>query len=85
MTASKPRSRIPRTAIADAFTSGSGRPYPEMLNTVQAAEILQVPTKTIRQWLAAGRLDTVARKRGRRWFLWRDALVDFILNGANWT
>ncbi len=83
MTAPKPRPRVSRSAIADAFHDPATN-FPPVLTTEQAAALLIVPLKTIRNWLAQGRLNDAARKRGRRWFIWRDALIDNILNGAEW-
>ncbi len=84
MTTAKPRPRVPPSSIAHAFHDANGNSFPPILSTAQAAALLNVPLKTFRMWLAAGRLDAAARKRGRRWFIWRDALIDLILNGANW-
>ncbi len=84
MTAPTRRPRIARSAIAETFLKETARLYPPILGAVEAANLLKVPIKTVRNWLAEGRLDSAARKRGRRWLIWRDALIDLIFNGENW-
>jgi excisionase family DNA binding protein len=84
MTARKPRPHIAVADLRPALEKLDEAVFPAILNIDQAAKLLQVPRKTLYLWLAAGRLGAAARKRGRRWLFWRDALVEHIFNGAEW-
>lgn len=85
MTARKPRPHVDASQLNRSLNETHGSDFPAILNIAQAAALLQVPRKTIYLWLAAGRLSSAARKRGRRWFFWRDALVEHLFNGEDWS
>ena len=48
------------------------------------AELVGRSIKTIYDWNAKGRLDTVLRKRGKHCYVWRDGFLNLFMNGANW-
>lgn len=78
------RLRLSNDEIRAAFTSEPPSAFPPILDVPQAATLLRVPRKTLYLWIAQGRLDGAFRKRGRRHLLWRDRLIDVLLNGPAW-
>jgi excisionase family DNA binding protein len=55
-----------------------------ILSPRMLAQLLQLSTKTIYEWIAKGRLDGAFRKRGKHVLLWRDRVIELLFNGADW-
>ena len=79
MTAPTPRLRLTRDEIAHGVAS-----FPTILRPGQLAAMTGVCRKTIYLWLAQGRLDSAARKRGKHWLIARDKAIDTLFNGSDW-
>ena len=79
MTARTGRPRLTMAEIKEAFQH-----YPPVLAPDQLAKGIGASVKTIYFWLAAGRLDSVARKRGKHWLIARDKAIELLFNGATW-
>ncbi len=62
--------------ITAAFGGSEGdQAFPPILTEPQAASLLHVPIKTLRNWRSADRLTGVWAKPGRHVIYWRDRLV----------
>lgn len=79
MTAPKNRPRLSR----DEIMQGLER-FPVVMRLDQLAEMIGLSVKTIYAWLAQGRLNPAARKRGKHWLISRNKAVDVLFNGAEW-
>lgn len=55
--------------------------YPPVLTIQQAAEMLQVPVGTLRDWRSRGLLGSCCRRRGKHLRFLRDQLIDWFFNG----
>ena len=76
--------RIDQTDLDRAFFDNLGGRFPPVLNVSQAAQLLQVPVKTLYEWSSRGRLRSCARRRGKRLFFWRDLLIRELFEGKEW-
>jgi len=76
--------RLSQAEIQEAFADGPGAQFPPILNVVQLAALLQISAKTVYEWIAKGRLDGDFRKRGKHHLIWRDRVLDLLLNGPDW-
>jgi excisionase family DNA binding protein len=76
--------RITKAEIARAFKEGAREALPPILSPQLLAESLGLPRKTIYLWIETGRLDGCFRKRGKHVLIWRDRVIDEILNGKDW-
>jgi excisionase family DNA binding protein len=54
--------------------------YPALISVEQAAQIADVPEKTIYHWSSTGRLDGCKFRQGKRLRISRDAFVLFLMN-----
>ena len=54
--------------------------FPPFLSLAQAAELLQVPQNTLRDWRSRGRLKGCCRKVGKRLLFVRHRLVQRVFN-----
>ncbi len=79
MPAPKLRPRLSRDELAKGVES-----FPAILRPSQLAAMTGICRKTIYLWLAQGRLDPAARKRGKHWLIARDKALDTLFNGADW-
>lgn len=77
--------KLSTAEIQQAFADGSSVPFPPILSVDQLAELLQISTKTVYEWIAKGRLDGAFRKRGKHLLIWRDRAIDILFNGTEWT
>ena len=77
--------KLSSTEITQAFAEGSGAQCRPILTVKQLAELLQLSTKTIYEWIAKGRLDGAFRKRGKHHLIWRDRVINILFNGPEWT
>lgn len=67
--------------IAAAFAHDDWqRRYPPLLTVDQAAELLQVPKKTLYDWSSRRLLTRCSRRVGRHLRFFRDRLIDVIFN-----
>lgn len=76
--------KLSTTEITQAFAKDSGTPFPPILTVEQLAELLQLSTKTVYEWIAKDRLDGAFRKRGKHILVWRDRAIDILFNGPEW-
>lgn len=76
--------QISQAELDSAFFGNLGGRFPPVLNVSQAAELLQVPVKTLYEWSSRGRLRSCARRRGKRLFFWRDLLIRELFEGKEW-
>jgi excisionase family DNA binding protein len=70
--------------IERAFACGIGAKYPPILTTAQAAEVLQIPLKTVYEWHHKGFLRGCVRKRGKHLRFWRDKLIQLFFSEKEW-
>jgi len=70
--------------IAQAFAEGQGAQFPPILTVEQLADLLQISTKTLYEWIAKDRLAGAFRKRGKHILVWRDRVIDIVFNGPEW-
>ena len=75
---------LSKDEIRQAFAEGPSTQFPPILNVVQLAELLQISSKTVYEWIAKGRLDGAFRKRGKHQLIWRDRAIEILFNGKNW-
>lgn len=59
--------------------------YPPVLSPRQLADLLGKSRKTVYDWLARGRLDGAARRRGKHVLIWRDRALEILFSGREWT
>ena len=79
------RSRhISKDEIQQAFAEGPGAQFPPILTVAQLAELAQISSKTLYEWIAKGRLDGAFRKRGKHHLIWRDRAIEILFNGKDW-
>ena len=57
---------------------------PPILDVQQVAALLRVPAKTVYDWSSRGRLDSCARRRGKRLLIVRDKLIEEVFCGKDW-
>lgn len=73
--------KLSAAEISAAFRDSTwAERYPPVLNFEQAAALLQVPIGTLREWRAKGQLASCCRRVGKRLFIHRDRLVEYVFN-----
>lgn len=72
---------VNRESIKAAYSNGAFQP---VLDAKECAELCRIRVKTLYEWVRKGRLDGTWRKRGKQLVFWRDAVVDALMNGAEW-
>ena len=71
--------------IKDAFIDAATRTaFPPVMSPTQFAKLLGISKSTVYFWIAQGRLDGAARRRGKHQFIWRDAAIEQIFSGPEW-
>jgi len=79
------RPNVDPEAVGRLFDNSVGKDhFPPVLSPRQAAALLNVSVHTLYQWLSKGYLKRCSRKRGKRMFIWRDALVAELFKGPDW-
>lgn len=58
---------------------------PVTISPERLAELLSITVKTIYEWLARGRLGSVAKKRGKRWHILARPALELIYSDIPWT
>lgn len=76
--------KLSKAEISQAFAEGPGAQFPPIMSVAQLAELAQLSSKTIYEWIAKGRLDGAFRKRGKHHLIWRDRAIDILFNGKEW-
>lgn len=56
--------------------------YPPILTIEQAAELLQIPVGTLRDWRSRGRLKSCSAKAGKHIRFYRDRLIKLTFEGG---
>lgn len=73
--------KLSKAEIDSAFQSPTwAERYPPILSIEQAAELLQVPKRTIYDWSSRGLLKGCARKVGKHLRFFRDRLLHKVFN-----
>ncbi len=80
-----PKLRLTADEIARPFVGELAERFPPILSPRQLAALVGVSEKTIYEWRAKGRLDGAYRKRGKHVLLWRDRVLELLLNGKDWS
>jgi excisionase family DNA binding protein len=70
--------------IARSFERAGDKDVPRVLSPSQFAALVGLSTKTIYEWLARGRLEGAARKRGKHTLIWRDRALEILFSGKEW-
>jgi excisionase family DNA binding protein len=79
------RPKIDAEAVRQLFDNSVGKDhFPPVLSPQQAAALLNISVHTLYQWLSKGYLKGCSRRRGKRVFIWRDALVVGLFRGPSW-
>jgi hypothetical protein len=73
--------RLTDAEIRQAMDSAA---VPPILTMPELSALIRVPTKTLYEWIARGRLDGTYRRRGKPFLFWRDRIINLIFNGAEW-
>ena len=73
--------KVGQEDLDHAFFDNLGGRFPPVLNAAQAAELLQIPIKTLYEWSSRGYLRGCSRRRGKRLFFWRDRLIRELFEG----
>jgi hypothetical protein len=69
--------------IAAAFADpDSASRYPPIMTIEQAADLLQYPTETLRNWRSRGMLSGCSRRGGKRVRFFRDRLIKLFFNNG---
>jgi hypothetical protein len=76
--------KLTKHEIQSAFSQGPGADVPVIVSPAQLGGLAGVPTKTVYEWLAKGRLDGAFRRRGKHVLIWRDRAIDILFNGRDW-
>lgn len=76
-----PSLKLTKAEIEAAFQSPSwAERYPPVLSIQQAAELLQIPKRTLYDWSSRGLLKGCARKVGKHLRFFRDRLLHKVFN-----
>ena len=73
--------KVTREEIQQSLEPGAwSSRFPPILSVAQAAELLQVPRRTLYQWHSQGRLPRCAQRMGKHLRFFRDRLILLVLN-----
>ena len=73
--------KLTDSEVAAAFSDSQwAEKYPPVLTIEQAAELLQMPVATVRDWRSRGLLGTCSRRLGKRVRFYRDRLIKKVFN-----
>lgn len=70
--------------ITRSFASPGGEEVPRVLSPAQLAALLGLSVKTVYEWIARGRLESAARKRGKHTLIWRDRALEILFSQKDW-